>query len=139
MKTSQILSGERNQVVNQIAEELMQFKSYQEGLQNAEQNAEKRYEHAIKMHTTQRRWWKVVETSNGNFLIWTNNSRETVLVTENNEVIFYDELTNQATADRTARELKAAAHVLCTRKEIIEKVISRDFNSTRLLPPVSMF
>ncbi len=138
MKTSEILTGNKEQVIINWMNELNEFKSYKEGLRDAKTQAESNYTHAIKMHTWQRRWWKVVETKEGNHLLWTNQSRETVLVKKDGTVVFNDELENQNAADNLARNLKEKLYFLGTRQEIIEKIKNNDFEKTPLLPPVNM-
>lgn len=138
MKTAEILNGTKDQVISKWIDELNEFKSYKEGLRDAKQQAEKNYAHQIKMHTWQHRWWKVVETLNGNHLLWTKQSREAVLVKKDGTVVFNDELVDQYAADKLAQNLKAKLYFLCTREEIITKIKNNDFEGTGLIPPLDM-
>ena len=138
MKTAEILNGTKDQVISKWIDELNEFKSYKEGLRDAKQQAEKNYAHAIKMHTWQRRWWKVVETLDGNHLLWTKQSREAVLVKKDGTVVFNDELVDQYAADKLAQNLKEKLYFLGTREEIIAKIKNNDFERTALIPPLNM-
>ena len=138
MKTAEILNGTKDQVISKWIDELNEFKSYKEGLRDAKQQAEKNYAHAIKMHSWQRRWWKVVETLDGNHLLWTKQSREAVLVKKDGTVVFNDELVDQYAADKLAQNLKEKLYFLGTREEIIAKIKNNDFERTALIPPLNM-
>ena len=127
MKTAEILNGTKDQVISKWIDELNEFKSYKEGLRDAKQQAEKNYAHAIKMHTWQRHWWKVVETLDGNHLLWTKQSREAVLVKKDGTVVFEDELVDSYSAYKLAQNLKAKLYFLGTREEIITKIKNNDF------------
>ena len=138
MRTFEILTGNKEQVIINWMNELNEFASYKQGLRDAKAQAESNYAHAMKMHNWQRRWWKVVETIEGNHLLWTNQSRETVLVKMDGTVVYNDELENPNNADYLARKLNAKLNFLGTREEIIAKIKNNDFNKTALLPPVNM-
>ena len=138
MKTAEILNQPKEEVISKWIDELNEFASYKNGLRNAKEQAEKNYAHAIKMHTWQRRWWKVVETLDKNHLLWTKQSRETVLVKKDGTVVFEDELVDSYSADKLARNLKAKLYFLGTREEIITKIKNNDFEGTGLIPPLDM-
>ena len=138
MKTAEILNGTKDQVISKWIDELNEFKSYKEGLRDAKQQAEKNYAHAIKMHSWQRRWWKVVETLDGNHLLWTKQSREAVLVKKDGTVVFEDELVDSYSAYKLAQNLKAKLYFLGTREEIITKIKNNDFEGTGLIHPLDM-
>lgn len=139
MKTSEILTTEKSKAVETIAKELSQYKAYQQGLQNAQINAEKRYNHEIRMHTIVRRWWKVRIMNNGNIVLWTNNSQEIVLICKDGSVSYNDDLIGNSDIHYAARCAGVATYLLGTRKEIIEKCITGDFRKdgkSNLMPPI---
>lgn len=138
MQTSIILNGTKEEVIKSWIDELNTFSSYKQGLRDASEQAERNYAHELRMHNWQRRWWKVVETLEGNHLLWTNQSRETVLVKKDGTVVFNDELENPMVADSLARSLKAKFHFVGTREDVINKIKNNDFEKTPLLPPVNM-
>lgn len=135
MRTKDLLKKDKSVLIKKIESDLNEFKCYKEGLQDAKVNAEKKYNHAFKMHFKQKRWWKITKTTNRNVLIWTNNSTESILIKKNGSVVFDDEMDGGQSRNIAffCKKLKGN-YFFGTRLEVLKNTDAK----TELLPPVNM-
>ena len=97
--------------------------------------------HASRLHEKVIRWWRVVKTTNGNVIAYTNNSQEVFIINNKLELIYDDEVKNHGLCIQLARNLDAI-FVKATRKELINLIINNfddiEKIKSNLLPPVHL-
>lgn len=146
MKTRELLQ-DRESAVYRLAAKMSKLPSYQNGLranysgqspqEAALDQANKYADHGEKMHNSQKRWWGIVHTDNGNIMIWTNNSSEVNIVLKDKSVVYHDEV--EGNAWWLARyKLPTTSFFFGTRNEVINKILQKGKAKTKKLPPVNM-
>lgn len=140
MKTREILNEKKEIVISNEIERLNQFTSYQEGLRNAKEQANKNYDQAIRS-INQKRWFKIIHQENEYpTIIWTNNSSLTMIAYPDGNFKYDDEIEGNS---NFCRVIGASSRDFIsfhgTIQEVIEVAKNKNFKGEKLLAPVEFF
>jgi hypothetical protein len=91
MKTREILTTEKSEVINNEIARLNEYSSYKEGLRDARTQALKYYEADLRSINAQR-WFKIIKQSSNPTVIWSHNASLTMIVYDDGNFKYDDEI-----------------------------------------------
>jgi len=141
MTTRQILTLPKSEVIKLEIENLNTFKSYKEGLRNAEEQSLKNYETQVRS-LNQKRWFKIILQENHPDIVWSLNGSLTMLVYTDGNINYNNEIPNTS---NICRVIGASSRDFISFYGTIEEVLSavKEGNYTHekssLLSPVEFY
>ena len=141
MKTRDLFEKTKKEAINNEIARLQTYKSYKEGLRDAEKQANVYYEQ-IKRSVNQQRWFKIIKQDNLPLIAWSQNNSITMVFYADGNYKFSDEIDGKTNYCRVVGASKNAdTHFYGTIKELIEAVKNDNFTHKKnnLLAPVEHF